>query len=209
MSTPLLLATTNVGKRREIEAVLQPVGVQWRNLADFPDLEEPVEDQDTFQGNARKKALHYARGSGLVTLADDSGLEVDALDGAPGVFSARFAGPDCDDAANNTKLIQCLRGIPDAPRSARFRCVIAVARPTGEVVLAGGQMDGLIIDGPRGANGFGYDPHFLIVALDRTLAELDGSHKNRISHRGVALRSLLEKLPNWLASTANGGPPTL
>ena len=203
----ILIATNNPGKAREIAAVLSTTetAIRWRTLADFDrDIPEPVEDRDTFEGNSQLKAVYYSVQSGMVTLADDSGLEVDALDGAPGVYSARYAELPGDppraerDAANNRKLIEQLQGIAADQRTARFRCVLTIA--IGERVLAqsSGAIEGRIIDQPRGTGGFGYDPHFLVPDLGRTTAELDPDHKNEISHRGKALRALREQLATLL-----------
>jgi XTP/dITP diphosphohydrolase len=190
----LLIATANPGKLREILAILGDLTMAIKGLQNFQGLPEPVEDARTFMGNAEIKAAHYARLSGLTTLADDSGLEVDRLGGEPGVRSARFAGVHGDDRANNTKLIDLLRGVPQVERTARFRCAIVVADGRSVLARAEGSLEGLIIDPPRGRNGFGYDPHFLVSAVDKTTAELDPEHKNRISHRGLALRSIRKSL---------------
>ena len=190
----LLVATTSSGKRREIAAVLADLPFDCVSLADLDPLPEPVEDGETFLANATKKALHYARLTGLLTLADDSGLEVDALGGAPGVFSARYAGEPADDAANNARLVAVLADVRPEKRGARFRCVLVLV--DGDRVLASteGTIEGRIIDVPRGANGFGYDPHFLVPDLEKTTAELTPEHKNRISHRGQAVRAMKAKL---------------
>ncbi len=199
----ILLATTNPGKLREVKAVLGELPVRLVGLADFPDLPEPVEDAPTFEGNARIKALYYAGQTGVMALADDSGLEVDALDGAPGVYSARYAGVEAGDAGNNAKLIEALGGVSQEGRTARFRCVVVLARPEKVLAVGSGAIDGVIIDEPRGANGFGYDPHFLVPSLGRTTAELPPEHKNRISHRGRALADILPHLRSLL--TTGGG----
>ncbi len=190
----LLIATSNLGKLREIEAVFASLRLQFEDLRQYPDLAAAVEDADTFMANAEKKALHYAEQTGLPALADDSGLEVDCLGGRPGVRSARFAGRHGDDQANNAKLIELLRDVPLEERSARFRCAIVVADGGAVLARAEGAIEGLIINEPRGENGFGYDPHFLVPDLGKTTAELAPEHKNRISHRGQALRSILDAL---------------
>lgn len=182
----LVLATRNAGKVRELVSLLGPLGVEVASLADYPDLPEIPEEGDTFEANAVFKAREVARLTGETALADDSGLEVDALDGAPGVHSARFAGEPKDDAANNAKLLRLLEGVPPERRTARFRCVVALATPEGEVYTAEGSSEGVILDRPRGENGFGYDPLFYVPALGKTFAELDMEVKNRISHRGKA-----------------------
>ena len=195
----LLIATSNPGKLREIEAVFAGIPLHFENLSQHPDLPATVEDADTFMVNAEKKALHYAEQTGLPALADDSGLEVDCLGGRPGVRSARFAGSHGDDQANNAKLIELLRDVPFEERSARFHCAIVVADCGAVLARAEGAIEGLIIDEPRGENGFGYDPHFLLPDLGKTTAELAPEHKNRISHRGRALRSILNALGHTFA----------
>ena len=195
----LLIATTNPGKLREIKAVFAGLPLQFEDLRQYPDLPAAVEDADTFMGNAEKKALYYAEQTGLPALADDSGLEVDCLGGRPGVHSARFAGRHGDDQANNAKLIELLRNVPLEERSARFRCAIVVADCGAVRAQAEGTIEGLIIDEPRGENGFGYDPYFLLPDLGKTTAELAPEHKNRISHRGQALRSILDVLGHIFA----------
>ena len=190
----IVIATTNPGKLREIREVTADLDVEWLALGQFGPLPEVVEDGATFEDNAAKKALHYAGCTGLWALADDSGLEVDALGGRPGVHSARFAGPVQNDAANNAKLIAELRGVPQERRTARFRCALALAGDGCILASADGKIEGVIIDPARGDNGFGYDPHFLLPDAGRTTAELPPTHKNRISHRGRALHALRPKL---------------
>ena len=185
---PLLVATRNAGKLKEIEAILGNE-VELKGLADYPDAHEVVEDGDTFEANAIKKAVEIANATGMTTLADDSGLEVDALDGAPGVYSARFAGPHATDADNNEKLLALLSEIAEDRRQARFRCVIAVVAPGGEARTATAAWEGHIIREPRGDYGFGYDPLFFSSEHGSTSAELPLEAKNRASHRGKALRA--------------------
>jgi len=214
----ILIATGNPGKYREIVAVLAeppaagagPVAVRWLGLADLGrEIPEPHEDGVTFLDNAILKAAYYACAAGRWTLADDSGLEVDALGGAPGVISARFAGVNDGspravvDAANNRKLIEMLRGVPAERRTARFRCVLALSDGERVLATADGAIEGRIIDEARGAGGFGYDPHFWVEALGKTTAELPAEEKNRISHRGQALRRMRERLAGLIA--AGGG----
>jgi len=186
----LLVATSNPGKLREVRAMLLELGVGVVSLDDIPAIEEATEDGDTFDANARKKAIHYARASRLWTLADDSGLEVYALGGAPGVYSARYAGEKGNDQANNAKLIQNLAKTPPDKRTARFRCAMALANPRKVVATSSGAMEGMIVDSPRGHNGFGYDPHFFIADRQMTAAELPPEEKNRISHRARALAAI-------------------
>lgn len=186
----ILIATTNQGKLREVRSLLADLPLSLESLGDHPSLPEPVEDADSFEGNARIKALHYAELTGRWTLADDSGLEVDALGGAPGIHSARYAGEARDDAANNAKLIAALAGIVAEGRTARFRCAVALALDGKVQATADGCVEGTMIDQPRGNNGFGYDPHFLLADCALTAAELAPDEKNRISHRGQALRAI-------------------
>lgn len=186
----ILIATKNRGKLREVQNILAGLPVVWATLDQFLDLPDAVEDADTFAGNAERKAMHYARSTGLWTLADDSGLEVDALGGAPGVYSARYAGRQGDDAANNAKLIAQLAGVPAQQRTARFRCAIALAGPAGILATACGSFEGQIVDVPQGTNGFGYDPHFFVPELGMTAAQLSREQKNRISHRAQALSAI-------------------
>ncbi|MDA8096570.1 MAG: XTP/dITP diphosphatase [Desulforudis sp.] len=183
----LLLATRNKGKLREIQALLSDIGVEVVSLDDYPAIPEIPEEGRTFAENAIFKASEVARLTGEITLADDSGLDVDALGGEPGVHSARFAGEPKNDEANNTKLIALLEDVPPAHRTARFRCVIALVTPDREVHTAEGACEGVIMLKPRGDNGFGYDPLFYVPEYDQTFAELPMDIKNRISHRGQAL----------------------
>ena len=188
----VVLASANPGKLRELAALLGPLG--WELAAQSAFGIEPAEETgDTFAANALLKARHAAAGAGRPALADDSGLEVDALGGRPGVRSARYAGPECDDAANNRRLLEELAGVPDAERTARYRCVIAFARAADDPapVLAEGRWEGRILRAPRGANGFGYDPLFHVPTHSCASAELEPAVKNGLSHRGAALRALL------------------
>jgi XTP/dITP diphosphohydrolase len=197
----LLVATSNPHKLEEIAAVLTPLGVEMIGLSDLEGAlpPEPVEDGDTFEANARIKAIAYASATGRPCLADDSGLEVDALDGAPGVHSARYAGigdtRDERDAANNRKLLAALEGVPDDQRNARFVCAMCLAEPDGSVRLeTRGTFEGRIGHAPRGSNGFGYDPLLVLPDTDGTSAELSPQAKNARSHRGVATRAIAEQL---------------
>jgi XTP/dITP diphosphohydrolase len=186
----LLVATNNPGKIREYKDLLQ--GLPDQVVITFPTqegLDLDVEELgDTFAENARIKAVAYAQASGLLTMADDSGLEVDALDGAPGVRSARYAGPGANDVDRYRKLLAEMAGIPPGERAARFRCVVALALPDGPVYTADGTCEGEIGFAPRGEQGFGYDPVFLVEGHGgRTLAELEPEVKNQISHRARAV----------------------
>ena len=186
----LLLATHNKHKVEEIRQIFAPANVALVTTADVPGLPKDVEeDADTFEGNALKKARVLCEASGLWTLADDSGLEVTALGGAPGVHSARYAGPACLTADNNAKLLREMQGKTD--RRARFRCLIALCAPDGRHWTVEGSCPGRIIEAGRGTTGFGYDPLFVPDGYDKTFAELGAETKNAISHRGNALRAAL------------------
>ena len=200
MTRPLLVSTTNPHKVSELRAVLGPLGYEVLSLDSLPTLPpEPVEDADTFAENARIKARAYAHATGTPCLAEDSGLEVDALGGAPGVHSARYSGeggPRADrDRANNEKVLAALRGVPTEKRGARFVCAMCLAAPDGTVLAEStGTCEGVMATEPRGENGFGYDPLLYLPVLGRTSAELGPEEKNRVSHRGEAARALAEKL---------------
>jgi XTP/dITP diphosphohydrolase len=184
----LLIATGNHHKLREIKTIFDVTGIEIVGMDAFDGLPNVVEDGDTFSANAIKKAVTVAAAAGCLTLADDSGLEVDALGGAPGVFSARYAGEPSNDAANNRKLLSELDGVAD--RRARFRCVIALAGPgITEPQTVEGVCEGLIAMQPQGENGFGYDPLFIPDGFDCSFAQLSDADKNRISHRGLALEA--------------------
>lgn len=196
----LVLATNNQGKVKELAVMLQPLGFQVVPIGEYPDFQEVEEDGETFIANAVKKARAAAEFTGELVLADDSGLEVDALDGAPGVYSARFAGEPESDAANNRKLLALLEGVPPEKRTGRFRCVIAIAEPTGQVHTAEGFCEGYILEELKGEGGFGYDPLFYIPQYKQTFAEIDIKNKNAISHRGQALNKAVEMLNHLCAS---------
>ncbi|KAB0666556.1 XTP/dITP diphosphatase [Oryzomonas japonica] len=184
----LVVATRNRGKLVEIQALLAGLVASVRCADDFAGFPDTVEDGATFAENALKKAREAASFSGLPALADDSGLVVDALEGRPGVYSARFAGEGAGDAANNAKLLTELAGVPPESRTAAFVCTLAFVTPAGDTHLFTGRVGGRILDAARGEGGFGYDPLFLVDGCDRTMAELGVDEKNRISHRGQAFR---------------------
>jgi len=190
----LVLATRNEGKIRELAALLEPYGFEVLSLNSFPELGEIVEDGATFKENAIIKATAVAKHTGLLALADDSGLEVDALGGAPGVYSSRFAGEGKDDLANNRKLLELLAGVPAERRTARFQCVVALAWPDGSWRTSTGTCEGIITESPRGEGGFGYDPLFYVPEYGKTFAELDIAIKNKISHRAKALAGAVDIL---------------
>lgn len=194
----LLLASNNPGKVGEFRQLLSGCGWEIVTPAEVGLELEVDETGQTYAENATMKAEAYARASGLVTLADDSGIEVDALGGRPGPFSARYAGPDRTDAERVQALLAELAGVPDEERGARFRCVIALADPAGRVELVEGTVEGRIAHEPRGENGFGYDPIFLLPERGMTTAELPPEEKNAVSHRGVAARKARAVLEGWL-----------
>lgn len=194
----IVVATKNQGKVAEIKGALDHLGVSVMALSEFSPVAEAVEDGQTFEENAVIKARYYAAHTGHACLADDSGLEVDALGGAPGVFSARYAGEHADDEANNRKLLEALRDVPAERRTARFRCVLALVDENNVVITADGSCEGFILEAPRGHGGFGYDPLFYMSELGKTLAEVSVAEKNKISHRGQALRNLVRKIEGQL-----------
>ncbi len=205
-SRSIVLGTWNKGKVREIVEVLSDLPVRIVDLGHCGDVDEPVEDGETFAANARIKALHYARSTGMWCLADDSGLVVDALGGAPGVHSARYAcdegagrpGRDTIDAANNAKLLGALEDVDDEHRTARFVCHLTLADDQKVLIETSGVVQGRIIRVPRGQNGFGYDPLFYVEELSCTTAELSPAGKNAISHRGQAVRRFASLLTDFL-----------
>ena len=193
----LLVATTNRHKLEEYRTIFSDIPFQLLSLNDIH-LDLDVEETGTtFQENAELKALTYARASGILSLADDSGIEIDALGGAPGIYSARFAGVDTPYEERFRIIFERLRGLSAAQRTAHFRCVITIAEPSGYHQSVEGSIDGVITDVPRGANGFGYDPIFLVPELGQTTAEIPPEQKNQISHRGRAARKARTLLENW------------
>jgi len=214
----LLLATANVAKARELAALLTGIPYRLHTLADFPGVTLPPEGADSYVENALAKARAAAAKSGALALADDSGLEVDALGGAPGVLSARYGGEGLSDAERCAKLLEALKGVPPLKRSARFRCVIAVVEPAGreatpagreatpagrEATPAGreatveGKVDGILLDEAVGTGGFGYDPIFYYPPLDATFAQLSAEEKRSVSHRGIAMARARALLQSW------------
>jgi len=190
----LLLATNNKGKAREYQSLLGGIPYRLVTLADEGITTEVPETGATFEENARLKATVLAAESGLLTLADDSGLEVDALNGEPGVLSARYAGENASDADRVNFLLTKLKDVPEDKRTARFRCVIAIATPNGDVKICSGECRGIITTSPRGYNGFGYDPVFYVPEFGKTMAELSPGEKNKISHRAKAAEKAREIL---------------
>ncbi|HOY09085.1 MAG TPA: XTP/dITP diphosphatase [Candidatus Omnitrophota bacterium] len=194
----LLIATTNKGKMREIKALLAGMPFKITSLADYPDIPAVVEDGATFKSNALKKALTVARVTGTLTMGEDSGLEIRALDNRPGVYSARFSGLLADDRKNNLKVLRLLRGVPADQRQARYRCCIALADGQGVVAVVSGSCAGSIAARARGTNGFGYDPLFLVPRYQKTFGELDPAVKSRLSHRAKALKKLKILLERYI-----------
>ena len=192
----LLIATHNPGKVREYQHLLAGLPLELTYPAQESLDIEVAETGESFAENAKLKAAAYARASGFLTLADDSGLEVDALGGEPGIHSARYAGQGASDEERYQLLLEKLRGVPWEERTARFRCIIAVATPEGQVHTAEGTCEGIITLAPKGEHGFGYDPVFYLPELDRTMAELPPDVKNRVSHRGQAVREAFSFLLN-------------
>jgi XTP/dITP diphosphohydrolase len=190
----LVVATANLGKLREFRSLLAGLPYELTGLAELG-LKSPAETGSSFLENAMLKARHAASSSGFAAVADDSGIEVDALGGAPGIHSARYAGADASASANNAKLMNALKGVPHDARRARYRCALVLIE-TADVapLVAEAAWEGFILDAPRGFGGFGYDPYFWLPELDRTAAELGSEEKNRFSHRGKAMRALREAL---------------
>ena len=191
----IVLATNNAGKLRELQAMLQPLGFSVLPKAEFTS-EEVVEDGDSFVANALLKARHASQVSGLAAIADDSGIEVDALAGAPGIHSARYAGAQAGDIDNLNKLLEAMQHVPDAQRSARYRCALVYVRNAQDSapVICEASWEGSITRVPAGTGGFGYDPIFWLPEQGCTAAEISAELKNRLSHRGQALKKLLESL---------------
>ena len=196
----ILVATGNAGKIRELEELLAGLPLVLRGLKEFPEIAEVEETGASFEENARLKATGYALQTGFRTLADDSGLEVDALSGAPGVFSARYAGENAGDAENIAKLLKELGA--NANRRARFVCLMAIGSENGEIEFtAKGVCEGIIAANPSGANGFGYDPIFIPDGFDRTFAEISAGEKHKISHRGRAMKKIIQYLREFYGTS--------
>lgn len=194
MIRELVLATRNRHKAQELASLLGDLGISIRTLDAFPEVPDVIEDGKTCEANAIKKARAVSQATGLSAVADDTGLEVDALGGQPGVYAARYAGEHVTYEDNWRKLLRELSGVPHDRRTARFITVAAIASPSGEVQVAEGRLQGIITDEPAGAQGFGYDPVFFVPELGKTLAELSPDEKNRISHRAKAFAQVREIL---------------
>jgi len=194
ISKKLVIATANKGKLREFTQLLAPLNIEVLSLRDFPEIGEIEENGTTFADNALLKAKAAAKITGYISLADDSGLEVDYLEGLPGVNSARFSGEPKDDNKNNSKLLSLMKGIPPIKRTGRFKCVIAIVGLDKVEHIAEGGCEGFILDEKKGIGGFGYDPLFYVPKYEKTFAELDLETKNKISHRGIATEKALKIL---------------
>lgn len=201
----IIVATKNKGKTKEFAEMFQPLGFTVKTLLDFPDAPDIEETGETFAENAVLKAKGISEYFNKIVIADDSGLCVDALDGKPGVYSARYAGEGKDDEANLQKVLQELKGVPYEERTAHFHCTLALVIPGKEPVIVEGKVEGYIIDEKRGENGFGYDPIFYVPEYGKTTAEMSSDEKNKISHRGRAL----EKLNEWVKHAIETGELSL
>lgn len=205
MVKKILVASTNRGKMAELSAMLE-ANVEWLTLADFDNIEEVTEDGETFEQNARKKALGYARATGYWTIADDSGLVVDALDGKPGIKSARFAAEttrgksrEVIDRENTAKVLKLMKAVAHEKRTARFVCNLCLAKEHEVLIQTQGVLEGVISEKETGENGFGYDPIFFVPELKKNVAQLSSGEKNAISHRGKAINSLKPLLAELLS----------
>lgn len=194
----ILIATKNIGKAKEFEAMFQEEGYAIKTLLDYPEIEDVEETGVTFEENARLKAETIANLLDTIVLADDSGLKVDALDGRPGVYSARYAGENKSDAANNAKLLHEMYDVPKEKRTAQFHCTLVLAAPGKDSLVVVGELPGEIGTIPRGDNGFGYDPLFYVPEYQKTVAELQSEEKNKISHRGQAIKKLVNDFKQWM-----------
>jgi len=194
----VVIATRNLGKLREMGAILASLSLKLRSLKDFPEIPDVVEDGATFSENAGKKARTVAHLTGRLTIADDSGLCVDALQGRPGIFSSRFAGDEASDREKYQELLDEMTGVPEGQRGAEFICVMAIVSPEGEMQTVEGKCRGRITFTPQGKHGFGFDPIFFVPEFGKTMAELEPEVKNQISHRAQALKKLNLILPQFL-----------
>lgn len=198
MDQTIIIATKNEGKAKEFKKLFNRYGYQIKTLLDFPEIEDVPETGSTFTENAYQKASAISKKLNTIVLADDSGIEVDALDGKPGIYSARFSGEHGNDAANNKRLLSELEGLPAEERKANFHCSLVMLGPDREPLSVEGNVYGRILKEEQGAHGFGYDPLFYMEDLDKTMAELTSEEKNAISHRAKALAKLEEQLDDWL-----------
>lgn len=194
----IIIATHNKGKAKEFKSLFDEYGYTVKTLHDFPEIGDVAETGTTFSENALQKATFISQELDTIVLADDSGLEVDALNGAPGVYSARFAGEHGNDKKNNEKLLADLKNVPKEQRTANFHCTLALVGPNKEPLFVEGNIKGLILFEPQGENGFGYDPLFYIPELKKSMGELTDDQKNQISHRALAIANLRADLDDWL-----------
>lgn len=194
----VVIATNNQGKAKEFEALLHSKGYTIKTLKDFPDVPEIIENGETFEENALIKARTLSGIVHTMVLADDSGLKVDVLDGEPGIYSARYAGVGATDQENNEKLLMNLKGVPLTQRTAQFHCTLALVDPEKEDLVVEGEVEGVILEAPKGTNGFGYDPLFYVPSEGKTMAELSNEEKNHLSHRAVALSKLENQWDEWM-----------
>lgn len=194
MNSTLLIATGNPHKVEAIRRILNSTGFELVDLSAYPNIVEPVENGATFLENALIKSRYYCKATGLPALADDSGLEVDALDKRPGIHSARFAGANTPHSEKMLKILELLQGVPDEKRTARFRCVASATFPDGREFFDDGSMEGVIAHAPSGSGGFGYDPIVFLPELGKTVAEISAEEKDLLSHRGKAFRGLVSQL---------------
>ncbi|QII83029.1 XTP/dITP diphosphatase [Jeotgalibaca arthritidis] len=193
----IIIATKNEGKAKEFKQMLEPKGYYIKTLLDYPEIEDVKETGYTFEDNARLKAETISELLQTAVLADDSGLCIDALDGAPGVFSARFSGEEKNDARNNAKVLAMLGEMTDVDRSAHFHCTLVLSKPGKESLVVEGKFQGEIAQFPQGDSGFGYDPIFFLPELGKSVAELSEDEKNTISHRALALKELDKQISEW------------
>ncbi|HJA89438.1 MAG TPA: XTP/dITP diphosphatase [Candidatus Jeotgalibaca merdavium] len=193
----IIIATKNEGKAKEFKQMLEPKGYYIKTLLDYPEIEDVKETGYTFEDNARLKAETISELLQTAVLADDSGLCIDALDGAPGVFSARFSGEEKNDARNNAKVLAMLGEMTDVDRSAYFHCTLVLSKPGKESLVVEGKFQGEIAQFPQGDSGFGYDPIFFLPELGKSVAELSEDEKNTISHRALALKELDKQISEW------------
>lgn len=199
MKKRLVLATGNKGKISEMKRILDEFHIEVISVKELENMPDVKEDGATFFENSRKKATEIAKAAGMFALADDSGLEVDALQGRPGVYSARYSGENATDLSNNEKLLEELKNVEESNRTARFKCVMVAASPEGKIISSEGSCEGVIANSMKGEGGFGYDPLFYVPAFGKTMAELSPDEKNSISHRGEAVKKIMELLPSFLS----------
>lgn len=198
MTKKIIIATGNKGKVKEFEELFYSYGYEIETLLDHPEIPDIPETGETFQENAYQKASFLSEHLGTIVLADDSGLEVDALDGAPGIYSARYAGEHGNDKKNNEKLLKDLKELNTSNREANFICSLVLVGPEREPLFVEGKVYGTILEEPRGENGFGYDPLFYVAEKDKSMAELSSAEKNTMSHRAKAIQELEKHLDEWL-----------